>query len=136
MSQSTVLRVGEVMSREVRTIDRMATVHEAMGIMAESGLSSLVIERRDDDDELGLVVIADIAGQVIAAQRSPERVNVYEVMSKPVITLPEEMDIKYGIRLLVRFELSRALVVDHDRKLCGLVTLRDMVLRYGEREPR
>ena len=136
MNAPTVVRVGEVMSREVRTVDRMATVREAMEIMADSGVSSLVIERRDDHDELGLVVIADIANLVIAAQRSPERVNVYEVMSKPVITLPEEMDIKYGIRLLVRFELSRALVIDHDRKLCGLVTLRDMVLRYAEREPR
>ncbi len=136
MNAPAIARVGEVMSREVRTVDRMATVREAMEIMADSGVSSLVIERRDDHDELGLVVIADIANHVIAAQRSPERVNVYEVMSKPVITLPEEMDIKYGIRLLVRFGLSRALVVDHDRKLCGLVTLRDMVLRYAEREPR
>lgn len=130
------MRVGEVMSREIRTVDRMATVRQAIEAMAESGVSSLVIERRDKDDEFGLLVVADIAGQVIAAQRPPERVNVYEVMSKPVITLPEEMDIKYGVRLLVRFELSRALVVDHDRELCGLVTLRDMVLRYAEREPR
>jgi predicted transcriptional regulator len=96
-------------------------------------MSSLVIERRDPDDELGLLVVSDIANHVIAVQRSTERVNVYEVMSKPVITLPEEMDIKYGIRLLVRFQLSRALVIDHDRQLCGLVTLRDMVLRYAER---
>ncbi len=133
MSENNIARVGEVMSRDVRTIDRMATVHEAMAIMAESGMSSLVIERRDPDDELGLLVVSDIANQVIAVQRSAERVNVYEVMSKPVITLPEEMDIKYGIRLLVRFELSRALVINHDRELCGLVTLRDMVLRYAER---
>ena len=136
MSEGAIMRVGEVMSREIRTVDRMATVRRAIEILAESGVSSLVIERRDKDDEFGLLVVADIAGQVIAAQRPPERVNVYEVMSKPVITLPEEMDIKYGIRLLVRFELSRALVVDHDRELCGLVTLRDMVLRYAERAPR
>ncbi len=133
MSENNIARVGEVMSRDVRTIDRMATVHEAMAIMAESGMSSLVIERRDPDDELGLLVVSDIANQVIAVQRSAERVHIYEVMSKPVITLPEEMDIKYGIRLLVRFELSRALVINHDRELCGLVTLRDMVLRYAER---
>ena len=94
MNAPAIVRVGEVMSREVRTVDRMATVRVAMEIMAESGVSSLVIERRDDLDELGLVAIADIAEHVIAAQRSPTRVNVYEVMSKPVITLPEEMDIK------------------------------------------
>ena len=76
MSENNIARVGEVMSRDVRTIDRMATVHEAMAIMAESGMSSLVIERRDPDDELGLLVVSDIANQVIAVQRSAERVNV------------------------------------------------------------
>ena len=101
--------------------------------MREAGVSSLVVERRDEEDEFGLLVVTDIAREVVGMDRSADRVNVYEVMSKPVITLPEEMDIKYGIRLLVRFELSRALVTNHDRELCGLVTLRDMVLRYAER---
>jgi CBS domain-containing protein len=50
-------------------------------------------------------------------------------MSKPVITVDSEMDIKYAIRLLARFGLSRALVEEKD-KLIGIVTLRDMVFRY------
>ncbi len=52
-------------------------------------------------------------------------------MSKPVVTVPADMSIKYAVRLLVRFELSRALVVDAERKPVGIVTLRDMVLCYG-----
>ena len=92
--------------------------------MVEHDVSSLVIERRDEHDELGIVVIGGFAAHVIAAKRSPDRVNVYEIMSKPVVSLREDMDIKYAIHLLSRFDLSRAVVVDRGGHLGGLVTLR------------
>ena len=121
--------VADAMTGSVRTIDTMASVKEAIQAMRDGGVSSLVVERRDDTDEYGLLVVADIAREVIAANRSIERVNVYEIMSKPVLTLPNEMQVKYAVRLLVRFGLSRALVVNHHREPVGIVTLRDMVLR-------
>jgi CBS domain-containing protein len=37
---------------------------------------------------------------------------------------------KYAVRLLVRFELSRAVVVDHERNAVGMVTLRDLIMGY------
>ena len=66
--------------------------------------------------------------RVIAENRAAERVNVYEVMSKPVLTLPSEMQVRYAVRLLVRFGVSRAVVVDQDRNPVGIATLRDLVL--------
>ncbi len=131
MTTHPYIKVSEVMTRPVRTIDRMATVRDALKILDETGVSSLVIERRDERDELGIVVISDIASHVIAENRSPDRVNIYEIMSKPVLTLDRDMDIRYAIRLLDNFNLSRGLVVDHDRTLLGIVTLRDMVVRYA-----
>jgi predicted transcriptional regulator len=130
-----LIRVGEVMSSDVRAIGRMATVAEAIIAMREAGVSSLVVERRDDDDEFGLIVITDIAREVIARDRAAERVNVYEVMSKPVLTLPVDMQSKYAVRLLVKFNVSRALVVDETRTPVGIVTLRDLVLRDGSAQP-
>lgn len=132
MNDEAHIRVGEVMQREVHVVDPMTTVREALQAMAEHSVSSLVIERRDKSDELGLIVVSDIAREVVATNKSPDRVNVYEIMSKPVLTLDEDMDIKFGIRLLHRFGLSRGLVTDHDRNLVGIVTLRDMVLRYAK----
>jgi CBS domain-containing protein len=119
------------MTASVRTIDATATVKDAIQMMRQHALSSLAVERRDEHDEYGLLVISDVAREVIAKNRSAERVNVYEIMSKPVLTLPADMKIKYAVRLLVRFDLSRALVVDSGRRPVGIVTLRDMVLCYG-----
>ena len=131
MKESSPLKVGDLMVEELHTIDGLATVADAMALMKLHSVSSLVVNPRNDDDELGLVVVADIARGVIADNRAPDRVNVYEIMSKPLLTLPDDMLAKYAVRLLVRFELSRAVVVDHDRNPLGMVTLRDLIMGYA-----
>ena len=131
MKHEPYIKVAEIMSRDVRTIDSMATVRQAMEKMAGEGVSSLVVERRDETDEFGVLVVADIAREVVARNHSFDRVQVYEVMSKPVVSIDPGMDLRYAIRLLVRFGLSRALVLGDDRQILGMVTLRDMVLRYA-----
>ena len=97
--------------------------------MRREQVSSVVVDRRHPGDEYGIVVVHDIAVEVIGKSRSSERTNVYEIMSKPVLSVDADMDIKYAIRLLSRFALSRAIVL-HGGQLVGIVTLRDMVFRY------
>lgn len=121
--------VRQVMTAAPFVVDGLATVREAIDIMHAERVSSLVVDRRHHGDEYGLIVVRDIAEQVIGQNRSPDRTNVYEVMSKPVLSLDAEMDIKYAVRLLGRFSVSRALVLEKG-DLIGIVTLRDLVLRY------
>lgn len=123
-----VIRVSDLMGPEVHTIDGLATAAEAMAAMKQLQISSLVVNRRDDDDELGVVTVSDLAREVITRDRAPERVNVYEIMTKPALTVRSGMLARYAARLLVRFGVSRALVVDDDGTPRGLVTLRDLVL--------
>lgn len=124
-----IVRVGDVMTPDVITIARDATVREAAERMRRQGTSSVVVERRDDDDEYGLLAVTDIAEKVIARNLSPDRVDVYEVMVKPVLSLPKDMNVVFAVRMLSRFQLTRALVIDDMRTPVGIVTLRDMVLR-------
>ena len=132
MKTRPILRVSDIMRTEVHIIDGLATVSEAMALMHRHQVSSLVVSRRDEDDEMGVVLVTDVAREVIARNRAPERVNVYEIMSKPVLTLPSEMQARYAVRLLVRFGVSRAVVVDHDRNPVGIATVRDLVLGHVE----
>ncbi len=136
MKQEPHIKVAEIMSRDVRTIDSMATVRQAMETMAREGVTSLVVDRRDERDEYGVVVVTDIAREVVARNLSFDRVQVYEVMNKPVLTVDPNMDLRYAIRLLVRFGLRRALVLGADRQIQGVVTMRDMVLRYAKSQER
>ena len=102
MSSRREIRVGDMMAAEVHSIDGLATVADAMAMMRQLGVSSLVVNRRDDNDEVGLILVSDIARHVVAPDRSPDRVNVYEIMSKPVWTLPPNMLARYAVRLLTR----------------------------------
>jgi CBS domain-containing protein len=118
------------MVSDLHSIDGLATVAEAMELMRRHGVNALAVNRRNADDELGMVAVTDIAREVITLNRAPARVNVYEIMLKPVLTLPPDMLARYAVRLLARFEVSRAVVVDHERNPLGIVTLRDLVLGH------
>ena len=61
MTEKKIIRVSDVMSREVVKVERSATVHDAVRLMSEHRTSSVIVERRDEDDEFGLVAVADIA---------------------------------------------------------------------------
>lgn len=124
----SALRVSDVMRTELHTIDGLATAAEAMAKMKRLQISSLVVNRRHDDDELGIVTVGDMAREVITPDRAPERVNVYEIMSKPALTVRAGMLARYAVRLLVQFRVSRALVIDNQGAPLGLITLRDLVL--------
>lgn len=128
MSQKSYTSVREVMTPSPHIVDGLASVSDAVAMMRAKQVGSLVVNRRHEGDEYGIVVVQDIARKVIGMDLSPDRTSVYQIMSKPVLTVDCEMDIKYAIRLLARFGLSRSLVTK-DCELVGIVTMRDMVLR-------
>ncbi|MDH3948348.1 MAG: CBS domain-containing protein [Gammaproteobacteria bacterium] len=127
MTARKVIRVRDVMKPEIDIVEGMMTVKEALTTMKHIDTKALIVNKRHDDDEYGIVMLSDIAKYVLATDRAPERVNVYEVMSKPVICIDPDMDIRYCARLFEKFGLSRAPVVEH-RKVVGIVSFTDMVL--------
>ena len=77
----------------------------------------------------GFITVQAIARHIIEPDRSPDRVNVYEIMEKPVLTIHGDMNIRYAIRLLEHVNQLRALVIDGNEAV-GIITMLDMVLRY------
>ena len=128
MSDRKIVRVKDVMKREFDMVDGLMSVSETLRKMKHVDTKCVIVDKRHDDDAYGMVLISDIAKQVLAKDRAPERVNVYEIMSKPVITVEQDMDIRYCARLFEKFGLSRAPVVSGG-KMVGIVSLTDMVLR-------
>ena len=128
-----IVRVSDVMRTSLHVVSGLASVQDAIAEMNRHNVSSLIIERRDSDDEFGVLTVHDIASKVVAVNMSTERTSVYEIMTKPALTLVSGMNVKYAMRMLSRFRLSRALVTD-GKELIGIVTLRDMVLGYIEPE--
>ena len=133
MNKQSIVRVRDVMKHNFDIVDGMTTVKDALSKMRYVDTKCLIVDKRHEDDEYGVVMLSDIAKQVLAKDRALERVNVYEVMSKPVITVDPAMDIRYCARLFEKFGLSRAPVVE-DKKVIGIVSFTDMVLNSMNNE--
>lgn len=128
MKEATLVRVRDVMKSNFDMIDGKTTVEDALKTMGHVETKSLIVDKRYDNDEYGMVLLSDIAKQVLAKDRSPKRVNIYEIMTKPVLTVRPDMDIRYCARMFEQFGLSRAPVLEHG-KVIGIVSFTDMVLR-------
>ena len=127
MTTTKRICVKDVMKTEFGTIDDRATIKEALGEMSRLKTTALVVNKRSEDDEYGLILVSDIAEQVLALDRAPGRVNVYEIMTKPAISVDPDMDIRYCSRLMSSLKLTRILVV-RDDELLGRVSPRALVL--------
>ena len=123
-----LVRVRDVMKESVDIVDGLITVADALRRMKHVNNLALIVDKRHPDDEYGIVLLADIARQVLALDKSPERVNVYEIMSKPVLGVPPDMDIRYCARMFDKFGLSLAPVIDQG-KVVGLVSYSGLVLK-------
>ena len=127
-SERKIIRVRDVMKKDFDMIDGRITVMEALRTMKHVDTKVLVVNKRNENDEYGMVLISDIAKLVLAKDRSPDRVNVYEIMVKPLLPVDPDMDIRYCARYFENFSLSRAPVVE-DKKVIGIISFTDMVLK-------
>jgi len=121
-----VIKARDVMQATHLELDGMATVSQALEIMRGSKSNTVIVKRRDEHDALGIVLLSDIAKQVLARDRAPERVNIYEIMSKPVIPVEADMDVRYVARMFDSFGLSSAPVVERG-EVIGIVSYDELV---------
>ncbi|EXI80557.1 MAG: putative voltage-gated ClC-type chloride channel ClcB [Candidatus Accumulibacter appositus] len=128
MSEIKTILVRDIMKTKFDMVDGISTVADAINQMSHVETKCLVVRKRNENDEYGLVMLSDIAREVLAKDKSPSRTNIYEIMSKPVITVDPDMDIRYCARLFARFHLSRAPVVDNGN-IVGIVSFTDMILK-------
>ncbi len=126
--QSKIIKARDVMHEKHLELDGMATVKEALDAMKSENASVIIVKKRHEHDAFGILLLSDIAKKVLAQDRAPRRVNVYEIMSKPVISLDPDMDVRHCARLFDRFGLSNVPVID-DGVVLGIVSYNELVFK-------
>jgi len=127
-----LVQVKDVMTtNNYQFADGMMTVTEGIKLAKEHKVNALIINKRHEQDEYGLVMLADIAKEVLAKDRSPDRVNLYEIMAKPLMTVLPEMDVRYCARLFERFSIHLAPVIEN-KEIIGMVDYTNMVFSQIE----
>lgn len=118
-------KAGDVMHKDVVFIDGKKTVADAVRLMREKRVSSLIVNRRGVEDAYGIVTRKDVVNKVVSPGKDPAEVKVFEIMSKPLITVSPGLQLKYCARLFDAAGIRRAVVFD-GKEIIGILSNTDI----------
>lgn len=119
------MQAKDLMTKNVETIDGMATVGEAINLLKEKNVRDLIVKPRDKNDAYGIITETDIVYKVLAFDKNPRDTKVHEIMTKPLIVINPDLDIKYVARLFRNTHTRRAPVIKGE--LLGIVSVTDII---------
>lgn len=125
--------VVEIMSRNVATVQRETTIAEAAALMSARGISGIVVMQANE--VAGVITERDLLRKVIAAGKDPARVKADEIMSFPVVSVPPHYSVFSSSRIMEKMHIRR-LVVEDNKRLCGIVTQTDIFRAVEDRLKR
>ena len=124
--------VRDVMTADFKKIDGVTKAQDALTLMKKEGIHAVLIQPRNENDVYGILTLRDIARKVIAERRKLNETHVYEIMSKPVLSVQADMPIPFAARFLTQFNVSYATVVE-DNKIVGIVSLNGIVTQWKDK---
>ena len=108
------------------TVSPMASVREALTLMREHKVRSVVVEKNAPSGAYGLVTFKNILQSIVAEDGDIDLLNVYDIANTPAISVSAQLDIKYAARMMVTSSIKRLLVIDNN-ELEGIVTMSDII---------
>ena len=120
-----MMKVADIMTRNVVTIRNFALVSQAVKLMRQRGIHALIVDRNHDQDAYGIVTATDVVAKVTAFGRDPRRIRVHEIMTKPCIVLNPDLGVEYAARLLTTTGIHSAPVIQGE--LIGLLSVTDIL---------
>ena len=117
------LKVRDVMVREVVTVDENVSVKEAVDIMNEFQIGSLIVLEKGKAK--GIVTERDFLRRVTAEAKDVVTTKVKEIMTTPLVVVEPSTDLEEAVKLMFQNKIKKLAVVDAN-KLVGIVTLTDI----------
>lgn len=118
--------VKDVMVTDTINISPFATVREALSMMKQHKVKSLIVERKHEHDAWGLISYTNVMKAIIAEDGDIDLLNVYDICAKPVISVGENLALRYAARLMTEHRVKRLLVLA-DNELKGFVVMDDIM---------
>ena len=117
------MKVSEVMTSDVQTVSADQTAREAASFMLRAEAGSIPVV--EGDEVIGIITDRDIAVRGVAEGRSPDT-PVRDLMSDGIICAHEDDDVTDVARRMSEEQIRRLPVLDHDKRLVGIVSLGDL----------
>ena len=121
------MKAADIMTTKVFTIHSLATVAEAIALMQDKRVRSLIVEPSQDDDAYGIITETDIVYKVTAKERDSEEVMIYQIMTKPCIVVNPNLSLENVARLFAETGIQRAPVIE--KQLLGMISVTDIIMK-------
>jgi CBS domain-containing protein len=118
-------RAADVMTKDLVSIEGTASAADAVKMMRTKKVSSLLVNRRGQEDAWGIVTRKDVVNKVVDPGKDPAEVKVFEIMSKPLVTVSPGLALKYCARLFHATGIRRAPVFD-GKEIIGILSNTDI----------
>lgn len=117
---------GDLMERNVLTINADSTVRSAAELMAQRKVGSIAVT--DGGEIIGIMTERDLLNKVTSKGLDPNTVKVTDVMSSPVLTIDAKAILTDAIETMIRKKVRRLLVTEEDQ-VVGILSQRDIHAR-------
>jgi CBS domain-containing protein len=117
------MKVSEVMTRDVQTVRPDQRVQDAASFMLSADAGSIPVT--EGDRLIGMITDRDIAVRGVAKGYGPDT-PVRELMTNEIICAREDDDVEDIASKMSSAQIRRLPVIDHDERLCGIVSLGDL----------
>ena len=124
--------VADVMRSPVISIKTTATVIDAMHLMRQKGVSSVLVTPTSKGGRYGIMTQRDIVSKVVTKGKDPKNLRVRQVMSSPLSTVPPDCSLREAAHLMVKRNIRRVLVAEGG-KIIGIVSDTDIFAAVEER---
>lgn len=123
------MQVGDIMTTDLVTVGREATLKDAAVAMLKHRAGSvLVIE---DDTPIGIVTESDVLRAAASSDRPLDEIDVSPAMSEPLVTTTRTASVQTAIRTMADEGVKKLVVID-GIDLSGIVTMTDIALHLPE----
>ena len=117
------MNVGKLMVKNVVTLQKDASVHEAVQLLNKHKIGCLIIV--NNDEIAGIITERDLLERVLEKCKNPKETKVSEIMTRSVITGTPDMDTLEATRLMFKLKVKKLPITEGNR-LVGIVTVTDI----------
>ena len=117
---NTFKKAKDIASDKLFYIDGLASIRDAVQLMKDKNVRTLIIKKRNNADANGIISVYDIIKGVIIQDKTLDEVSVYELMTKPVFSIPAHLNVKYVPQLMLNYNV-RIAPVEENGEYIGII---------------
>jgi CBS domain-containing protein len=126
------MKVNEIMTTDFEKIDADSTLFDAAQKMKSFNIGFLPVH--EGDKLIGLLTDRDIVIRGLAEGLDPRRTSVKDIVSSDIVYCFEDESVEDAARLMEDNQVRRLIVVGHDQKPIGIVSIGDIAVKSGQEQ--